>query len=69
MGRDLAEKYTGDIRNACYALLRNENAGQDARVICAGYTKHRSGAHFIFYRRLPGGVIDIVQILNQNMDF
>lgn len=66
---DQAENYAGDIRDACFALLHNEHAGQDAGAIRAGYQKHRSGSHFIFYRQISGGGIEIIRILHQQMDF
>ncbi|MFZ5833918.1 MAG: type II toxin-antitoxin system RelE/ParE family toxin [Pseudomonadota bacterium] len=68
-GVDQAEKYAGDIRDACFELLRNENTGQDAGAIRAGYRKHRSGSHFIFYRQLSEGGIEVIRVLHQQMDF
>lgn len=35
-GVDQTEKYAGDIRDACFELLRNENTSQDAGAIRAG---------------------------------
>lgn len=68
-GVDQAEKYAGDIRDACFELLRNENTGQDAGAIRAGYRKFRSGSHFIFYRQQSDGGIEIIRVLHQQMDF
>lgn len=68
-GVDQAEQYVGEIRDACNALLQNPDIGQDAGTVRTDYRKYRSGSHFIFYRRVSGGGIEIIRILHQRMDF
>lgn len=68
-GVDQAEQYAGDIRDTCGALLQNPDAGQDAGAVRAGYRRYRSGSHFIFYRQVSNGGIEIVRVLHQQMDF
>ncbi|MFZ5929586.1 MAG: type II toxin-antitoxin system RelE/ParE family toxin [Pseudomonadota bacterium] len=68
-GIDQAEQYAGDIRTACSALLQNPDIGQDAGAVRTGYRKQRSGSHFIFYRQISGGGIEIIRVLHQQMDF
>jgi toxin ParE1/3/4 len=59
----------GAIRAACNILLQNPDTGQDAGTVRAGYRKQRSGSHFIFYRQISGGGIEIIRVLHQQMDF
>ena len=67
-GLDQAEAYIRQIQHSLESLADDPRLGRPCDDIRAGYRKHRTGAHFIFYR-IGEGVIDVVRILHQQMDF
>ncbi|WP_068635080.1 type II toxin-antitoxin system RelE/ParE family toxin [Thauera butanivorans] len=67
-GVEQAERYIGNIRDACKALASRRQRGQDASHIRHGYRKQLTGAHVLFFRTLDDGCIDVVRILHQRMD-
>lgn len=67
-GVEQAERYIGSVRDACKALARGQQLGQDASHIRHGYRKQLAGTHVLFFRALDDGGIDVVRILHQRMD-
>lgn len=65
---DQAERYLRDIHLACEALASGRKQGRTAEDIRPGYRKLAVGAHFLFYKTTPDGIIDIIRILHQSMD-
>lgn len=63
-----AERYIRDIHMACRNIASGLKVGRSAEDIRAGYRKLAVGAHFLFYRTTPDGVVDIIRILHQSMD-
>jgi len=59
------------IRQLCRdikAVAARPTIGRACPEVRKDYYKHPSGSHFLFYRRIGGGV-DIVRILHARMDF
>jgi toxin ParE1/3/4 len=67
-GLDQAEVYIRQIQRSLENLADDPRLGRTCDDIRVGYRKHRTGSHFIFYR-IGDGVIDVVRILHQQMDF
>jgi toxin ParE1/3/4 len=67
-GIEQAERYVRDVRTACEGLASGRKQGRPAEDVRPGYRKLAAGSHFLFYRTLPDGVIDIIRILHQSMD-
>lgn len=67
-GIEQAERYIGNIRDACKTLACGQQRGQDASHIRHGYRKQLTGAHILFFRTLDDSDIQIVRILHQRMD-
>lgn len=65
---DQAERYIHDIHLACENIASGRKQGRSAEDVRAGYRKLGVGAHFLFYRTMPDGAIDIIRILHQSMD-
>lgn len=67
-GAARAELYIRDIQHAVETVAADPRRGRPCDEIRAGYFKFAVSAHMLFYRRRPG-VIDVVRILHQRMDF
>lgn len=65
---DQAEIYTRQLWQDIAAVAALPTIGRACPEVRAGYYRYPSGAHFLFYRRIDGGV-DIVRILHERMDF
>jgi toxin ParE1/3/4 len=66
--QDQAERYTGEIVNACSSLADGRRQGRTIDDIRKGYFKLAVGSHFLIYRLTSDGMFDIVRILHQRMD-
>lgn len=62
-----ADRYHNAIISAFEELAAGTKTGRRADDVRAGYFRHASGSHIIFYRHLDTG-IEIVRILHQRMD-
>ncbi len=67
-GIDQAEIYTRKLWQQIEALAAHPTIGRACPEVRAGYYKYPSGSHYLFYRRINGG-IDVVRILHERMDF
>ena len=68
-GAEQAEKY---IRELCAAIEEQSSdltKPLDISDVRKGYRKVRSGSHVIFFKVTKGGILDVVRILHQKMDF
>ncbi len=66
-GLDQAETYIRQLHAAMATIARQPKLGRDCARIRAGYRRHPSGSHVLFYRETATGV-EIVRILHQGMD-
>ena len=67
-GQDRTERYIRDLWKVIERIADDPRLGRACDSIREGYFKHPSGSHVIFFRR-DEGVIDVVRILHQRMDF
>lgn len=67
--QDQANVYLMSIRNTCEALADGRIAGRPIDHVRSGYWKYPVGSHFVFFRRIDGGILDVVRILHQRMDY
>ncbi len=67
-GVDQAEAYVRDLQRAIEATAANPRLGRACDEIRSGYCKRTVGSHVVFYR-LGAGIIDVIRILHQRMDF
>jgi toxin ParE1/3/4 len=67
-GERQAERYAREIQRAIEAVAANPRKGRSCDDIRAGYHKYPVGSHILFFR-VVDGVVDIVRILHQRMDF
>ena len=65
---DQAEIYTRQLWQDIAAVAALPTIGRACSEVRDGYYRYPSGSHFLFYRRIHGGV-DIVRILHERMDF
>lgn len=63
-----AERYTGEIVEACHDLAGRRRQGRSIDDIRRGYFKLAVGSHLLVYRLTQDGNFDIVRILHQRMD-
>ena len=66
LGTDQADRYTDEIRDACYALARDERRGRTVDVR-PGYMKISTGSHVLFYRE-RNDKLEIIRVLHIRMD-
>jgi len=67
-GIDQAEIYIRQMWQNIDAVANKPTVGQKCSEVREGYYKFPSGAHFIFYKVIEGGV-DVVRILHERMNF
>jgi toxin ParE1/3/4 len=65
-GADQADRYTDEIRDACHALAAGLKIGRTTDIR-AGYSKHVTGSHVIYYKDQTDR-LDIVRILHSRQD-
>ena len=68
-GTDQAEKYVRDLWAAMQGQTQDLTKSVDIGDVRKGYRKVRSGSHVIFFKVPKAGVVDVVRILHQKMDF
>jgi toxin ParE1/3/4 len=68
-GAEQAEKYVRDLWAAMQEQTQDLTKSVDISDVRKGYRKVRSGSHVIFFKVRKAGVIDVVRILHQKMDF
>ncbi|MDH3453674.1 MAG: type II toxin-antitoxin system RelE/ParE family toxin [Desulfuromonadales bacterium] len=68
-GAEQAEKYIREL----WAVIEEQSIdlikSVDISDVRKGYRKVRSGSHVIFFKVTQGGVLEVVRILHQEMDF
>lgn len=67
-GRGQAEKYIRDIQSAVERVADDPHRGRDREELREGYRSYAVGSHTIFYVHRDG-LIDVVRVLHQRMDF
>ena len=68
-GVDQAEKYVRELWSVMHDQTKDLTKSVDIGDVRKGYRKVRSGSHVIFFRVPKAGVVDVVRILHQKMDF
>ena len=68
-GVEQAEKYVRDLWSVMQELTRELTKSVDIGDVRKGYRKVRSGSHVVFFKVTREGVVDVVRILHQKMDF
>ncbi len=68
-GAEQAEKYTRELWAAIEERSCDLTKSVDISDVRKGYGKVRSGSHVIFFKVTKGGILDVVRILHQKMDF
>jgi len=64
-----AEKYVRELWAAMQEQTRDLTKSVDIGDVRKGYKKVRSGSHVIFFKVTRDGVVEVVRILHQKMDF
>ena len=67
-GEPQAERYIRQLQPAIQAISADPRKGQSCEDIRPGYRKYPVGSHVLFFR-IVDGVVDVVRILHQRMDF
>ena len=68
-GAEQAEKYIRELWAAIEEQSSDLTKSADISDVRKGYRKVRSGSHVIFFKVTKGGILDVVRILHQKMDF
>ena len=68
-GVEQAEKYVRDLWSVMQEQTRELTKSVDIGDVRKGYRKVRSGSHVVFFKVTREGVVDVVRILHQKMDF
>ena len=68
-GVEQAEKYVRDLWSVMQEQTRELTKSVDIGDVRKGYRKARSGSHVVFFKVTREGVVDVVRILHQKMDF
>ena len=68
-GVDQAEKYIRELWATMQEQTRDLTKSVDSGDVRKGYRKVRSGSHVIFFKVTRDGVVVVVRILHQKMDF
>ncbi len=68
-GVEQAEKYVRDLWAVMQEQTSDYTKSVDIGDVRKGYRKVRAGSHVIFFKVTRNGVIDVVRILHQKMDF
>lgn len=66
---DQAEKYVRELWATMQEQAQDLTKSADIADVRKGYRKVRSGSHVIFFKVPKSGVVDVVRILHQKMDF
>jgi len=68
-GVEQVEKYVRELWAAMQEQTRDLTKSVDIGDVRKGYKKVRSGSHVIFFKVTRDGVVEVVRILHQKMDF
>jgi toxin ParE1/3/4 len=66
---DQAEKYVRDLWATMQEQTQDLTKSVDIGDVRKAYRKVRPGSHVIFFKVPKAGVVDVVRILHQKMDF
>tara|TARA_Y100000588_G_scaffold327712_1_gene362876 strand:+ start:108 stop:413 length:306 start_codon:yes stop_codon:yes gene_type:complete len=67
--RQQADAYHADIIEAFEKLAKNPKIGRSVDYLRRGYLRYSIGSHYIFYQQKSTGMIEIIRVLHQRMDF
>ena len=65
-GPDQADRYTDEIRDACFALAAGSKAGR-AVDVRPGYLKYPTRSHVIYFRDTPNQ-LEVIRVLHGRQD-
>ena len=68
-GVEQAEKYVRELWTIISELTDDLTKSVDIGDVRRGYRKVRAGSHVVFFKVTSTGVVDVVRILHQKMDF
>ena len=68
-GVEQAEKYVRELWTIISELTDDLTKSVDIGDVRRGYRKVRAGSHVVFFKVTSAGVVDVVRILHQKMDF
>ena len=68
-GAEQAETYVRDLWAVMQEQTMDLTKSVDIGDVRKGYRKVRSGSHVIFFKTPKDGVVDVIRILHQKMDF
>ncbi len=68
-GAEQAEKYIRELWAAIEEQSTDLTKSVDISDVRKGYRKVRSGSHVIFFKVTKGGILNVVRVLHQKMDF
>ena len=68
-GVEQAEKYVRELWSVMQEQACDLTKAIDIGDVRKGYMKVRSGSHAVFFKVTRDGVVDVVRILHQKMDF
>jgi toxin ParE1/3/4 len=66
--RAQADRYVSAIRAEIERLREKPSLGRPVKNAQAPFLKRKSGSHVIFYL-VADGILDVVRVLHENMDF
>ena len=68
-GEEQSEKYIRELWVAMEEQAHDLTKSVDIGDVRKGYRKVRSGSHVVFFKLAKGGIVDVVRVLHQKMDF
>lgn len=68
-GAEQRRTYLAQLVQRFIDLAEHPNSGKACDYIRAGYRKYPQGKHVIFYRIADDGVVEIVRVLHERMDY
>ena len=68
-GVEQAERYVRDLWLVIQEQTHGHTKSVDVGDVRQGYRKSRSGSHVVFFKTTNDGVVDVIRILHQKMDF
>jgi len=67
-GEPQAERYIRQLQEAIEAVAADPRKARSCDDVRPGYRRYPVGSHVLFFR-IVDGVVDVVRILHQRMDF
>lgn len=63
-----ADKYIYAIKQYIRNIAKNPLSGKSYDHITEGYKRFPANSHYVFYKILDNGIIEVIRILHQQMD-